>query len=277
MNLDIDASDAASAMVNLSNLTQSFDGPNVLDGINLSFEPGSFVALLGRSGSGKSTLLRLLCGLDQPTSGVVQVPRERAVVFQEPRLAPWMRVWRNVALGLRGEFPRERAVAALGEVNLAHRVDAWPLTLSGGEAQRVALARSLVREPKLLLLDEPFAALDALTRIKMHGLVLDLWRKHRPTVLIVTHDVDEALTLADRVLVLTSGRISHDLPVSLARPRIASAGGFEELRIRLLNALGVDLPDPKDPVIAIGDNCMTTSMSGELTISTQLSNIGAMA
>lgn len=269
------STEAASSLVRLTGLTQSFDGPNILDGINLSFEPGSFVALLGRSGSGKSTLLRLLCGLDQPTSGLVQVPTERAVVFQEPRLVPWKRVWRNVALGLRSEAPRERAIAALGEVNLAHRIDAWPLTLSGGEAQRVALARSLVREPKLLLLDEPFAALDALTRLKMHGLVLDLWRKHRPTVLIVTHDVDEALTLADRVLVLTSGRISHDLPVQLARPRLPSAAGFEELRVRLLNALGVNQPDDDGELATAGD--IAPARGEDLVLTSRLQEISATA
>jgi len=271
------SAEAASSLVRLTGLTHSFDGPNILDGINLSFEPGNFVALLGRSGSGKSTLLRLLCGLDQPTSGLVQVPTERAVVFQEPRLVPWKRVWRNVALGLRSESPRERAIAALGEVNLAHRIDAWPLTLSGGEAQRVALARSLVREPKLLLLDEPFAALDALTRLKMHGLVLDLWRKHRPTVLIVTHDVDEALTLADRVLVLTSGRISHDLPVQLARPRLPSAAGFEDLRVRLLNALGVNQPDDEGKLATAGDGEAAPTCDDDLVLSSRLQEIGATA
>nr|BAP28548.1 sulfonate ABC transporter ATP-binding protein [uncultured bacterium] len=229
--------------VTIANLTQSFGGPNILDDIDLTLEPASFVALLGRSGSGKSTLLRLLAGLDQPKSGRVQVPQKRAVVFQEPRLMPWKRVWRNITLGLHVDEPRQRAVQALQEVHLGHRIDAWPLTLSGGEAQRVALARALVREPKLLLLDEPFAALDALTRLKMHELVLALWREHKPTVLIVTHDVDEALTLSDRVLVLTEGRISLDLPIALPRPRRASQPGFEQLRGRLLAELGV-LPSP---------------------------------
>ena len=196
-------------VVHVSNLVRSFgDGPNILDGLHLSIRAGEFVALLGRSGSGKSTLLRTLAGLDEAPAGTVTVPAERAVVFQEPRLIPWKPVWANVALGLRTTNARERAVAALAEVGLSHRLDAWPMTLSGGEAQRAALARALVREPKLLLLDEPFAALDALTRLKTQALVASLWRAHRPAVLLVTHDVDEALLLADRVLVLDEGHIA---------------------------------------------------------------------
>jgi sulfonate transport system ATP-binding protein len=236
----------AKPTVAITDLTQSFGGPNVLDHIDLKLEAASFVALLGRSGSGKSTLLRLLAGLDMPMSGRVEVPQTRAVVFQEPRLMPWKRVWRNVVLGLHVKDPRERAIKALEEVHLSHRIDAWPLTLSGGEAQRVALARALAREPKLLLLDEPFAALDALTRMKMHDLVLALWRDHKPTVLMVTHDVDEALTLSDRVLVLSEGRISLDLPVTLPRPRRASQPGFEQLRSRLLAELGVTHDDVEE-------------------------------
>ena len=135
-----------------------------------------------------------------------------------------------------------RALAALGEVELAHRVDAWPLTLSGGEAQRAALARALVREPRVLLLDEPFAAVDALTRIRMHALVESLWRRHRPAVLLVTHDVDEAIALADRVLVLADGRIANDVRVDFSRPRLSTNAGFHDLRVELLAALGVALP-----------------------------------
>jgi sulfonate transport system ATP-binding protein len=161
-------------------------------------------------------------------------------VFQEPRLLPWKSVWRNVALGLGGADVRGRAEAALQEVGLSHRVDAWPLTLSGGEAQRTALARALVREPRLLLLDEPFASLDALTRMKMQGLVGSLWQAHRPAILLVTHDVDEALLLADRVLVLADGRIATDIPITLDRPRRHGDPGFIRLRSRLLADLGVD-------------------------------------
>src|ERR671921_437130 len=228
-------------VVQVSNLVRSFGrGPNILDGLDLTIRSGEFVALLGRSGSGKSTLLRTLAGLDEAPAGTVTVPAERAVVFQEPRLIPWKRVWANVALGLRTPDARERAVAALSEVGLSHRLEAWPLTLSGGEAQRAALARALVREPKLLLLDEPFAALDALTRLKTQGLVGALWRAHRPAVLLVTHDVDEALLLADRVLVLDQGRIGFDLHVNLERPRRNSQPAFTTLRSRLLRELGVN-------------------------------------
>ena len=236
-------------VVQVSNLVRSFgQGSNVLDGLDLTIRSGEFVALLGRSGSGKSTLLRTLAGFDEAPAGTVTVPAERAVVFQEPRLIPWKRVWANVALGLRTADARERAVAALTEVGLNHRLDAWPLTLSGGEAQRAALARALVREPKLLLLDEPFAALDALTRLKTQGLVASLWRAHRPAVLLVTHDVDEALLLADRVLILDQGRIGFDLHVNLERPRRHGQPAFSSLRSRLLRELGVEEENPDEPV-----------------------------
>jgi sulfonate transport system ATP-binding protein len=225
--------------VRVRNLTRRFGGPAVLDRLDLAIAAGAFVALLGRSGSGKTTLLRTLAGLDPVQHGDVVAPAARAVVFQEPRLLPWKPVWANVTLGLAQENAPEAALAALGEVELAHRADAWPLTLSGGEAQRAALARALVRAPALLLLDEPFAALDALTRLRMQALVARLWAQHRPAVLLVTHDVDEALLLADRVVVLEAGRISLDVPVCLDRPRRASDAGFAALRDRLLAALGV--------------------------------------
>jgi sulfonate transport system ATP-binding protein len=236
-------------IVQVSNLTRSFgEGVPVLDGLDLRIRAGEFVALLGRSGSGKSTLLRTLAGLDEAPAGAVTVPEERAVVFQEPRLIPWKSVRANVAIGLRTADARERAVAALTEVGLGHRLEVWPLTLSGGEAQRAALARALVREPKLLLLDEPFAALDALTRLKTQSLVASLWRAHRPAVLLVTHDVDEALLLADRVLVLDEGRIGFDLHVNLERPRRHSHPAFSTLRSRLLRELGVEDDDADAPL-----------------------------
>jgi sulfonate transport system ATP-binding protein len=233
------------AVVALRALSRRFHGPDsspVLDRIDLTIAAGEFVALLGRSGSGKTTLLRTLAGLDPVTEGEARLPERRAVVFQEPRLLPWKRVWDNVALGLKGDARtgRERALTALREVELSHRADAWPLTLSGGEAQRTGLARALVRQPELLLLDEPFASLDALTRLRMQSLVAELWLAHRPAVLLVTHDVEEALLLADRVLVLAHGHLIEDLPVPLPRPRRRSATGFDKLRVRLLAALGVD-------------------------------------
>ena len=228
--------------VSIRRLTRRFGNNVVLDGLDLDLAPGSFTALLGRSGSGKTTLLRTLAGLDPaPADASLTLPHPVAVAFQEPRLLPWKQVWRNVTLGLTGADARGRAEAALREVGLHRHLDAWPATLSGGEAQRVALARALVRAPRLLLLDEPFAALDALTRIRMHGLVTELWRAHQPTTLLVTHDVDEAVLLADRVLVLADGRIAADIPVTLARPRNHAQPGFTALRSRLLGELGVDL------------------------------------
>jgi sulfonate transport system ATP-binding protein len=232
-----------SGRIRVRGLTQTFGANTILSDLDLDVAPGEFIALLGRSGSGKTTLLRLLAGLDRPTAGEIDVPQPRAVVFQDPRLLPWKYTWENVVLGLPRDGARERATAALAEVGLSHRADAWPLTLSGGEAQRAALARALVREPALLLLDEPFASLDALTRIRMHVLVEALWREHRPAVLLVTHDVDEAIMLADRVLVLDGGRIALDLPVAMSRPRSPAYAGFHDLRRTLLAALGVDVSE----------------------------------
>jgi sulfonate transport system ATP-binding protein len=220
-------------------LGRSFDGRPVLDGVDLDIAPGEFVAMLGVSGTGKSTLLRALAGLDREVTGEITVPGAVAVAFQEPRLLPWRRVLANVALGLRVPDPGAVAGRALAEVGLTDRAGAWPLTLSGGEAQRAALARALVREPGLLLLDEPFSALDALTRLAMHNLVLRLWQRHRPAVLLVTHDVDEALVLADRVLVLASGRIVFSGPVGVPRPRDRDDPALTVLRHRLLTELGV--------------------------------------
>ncbi|HVQ91923.1 MAG TPA: ABC transporter ATP-binding protein [Mycobacteriales bacterium] len=227
--------------VRVRGLRRAFGDRTVLAGLDLDLEPGRFVALLGRSGSGKSTLLRVLAGLDPAATGQVRTPRRVSVAFQEPRLLPWKRVAANVALGLDDPDPAARAQEALAEVGLWELADAWPLTLSGGEAQRAALARALVRRPDLLLLDEPFGALDALTRITIHDLVLALWITHRPAVLLVTHDVDEALALADRVVVLAGGRIADDVTVDLPRPRDRTGTGFGQLRHRLLTDLGVPL------------------------------------
>ncbi|HEX7760547.1 MAG TPA: ABC transporter ATP-binding protein [Caulobacteraceae bacterium] len=238
--------------VSVRNFTRRFGETVVLRDLDIDIAPGEFVALLGASGSGKTTLLRTLAGLDPADGQSVRTPSARAVVFQDARLMPWKRVWRNVALGLTGRGgltgadARARAEAALKEVGLGHRLDVWPATLSGGEAQRAALARALVREPQLLLLDEPFAAVDALTRIRMHDLVLSLWRKHAPAVLLVTHDVDEAVTLADRVLVLEDGRIAAEERIHLPRPRETGAE-FQAIRRRLLSHLGLELAAPAAP------------------------------
>jgi sulfonate transport system ATP-binding protein len=220
-------------------LSREFAGRRVLDELDLDIAPGEFVALIGRSGSGKSTLLRALAGLDRGVTGDLGVEGTAAVAFQEPRLLPWRRVWANVSLGLRTGDPKTVALDALEEVGLGARAGAWPLTLSGGEAQRAALARALVREPSLLLLDEPFSALDALTTITMHRLVLRLWAHHQPAVLLVTHDVDEALSLSDRVLVLAGGRIALSERIDVPRPRERDHPDLTALRTRLLIELGV--------------------------------------
>lgn len=196
--------------VTVSNLHRAYGERLVIDNLNLRIERGEFVALLGESGCGKTTLLRALAGLDPIDDGRIAAPRRPAVVFQEHRLLPWENLWRNVSLGLEVTDPRARAAAALAEVGLGERLDDWPRNLSGGQAQRVALARALVQQPELLLLDEPFAALDALTRIRMHELVRELVANHRPGVLLVTHDVDEAIALADRILVMRAGSIAFE-------------------------------------------------------------------
>ncbi|KOT90706.1 sulfonate ABC transporter ATP-binding protein [Streptomyces sp. NRRL F-5755] len=228
------------AAVRVRGLRRAFGGRAVIDGLRLDVAPGEFVALLGRSGCGKSTLLRVLAGLDREIEGQVLVPDRKAVAFQAPRLMPWKRVWRNVLLGLPGTPERGVAEAALEEVGLRHRADAWPKTVSGGEAQRASLARALVREPDLLLLDEPFGALDALTRIKAQRLVAELWRERGCAVLLVTHDVEEALLLADRVLVMEDGVIAYEEEVRLPRPRTVDDPLFAALRAQLLDRLGVE-------------------------------------
>ncbi|MGW4367190.1 ABC transporter ATP-binding protein [Nocardia takedensis] len=227
----------------ITGLGKSF-GPNtVLEGIDLDIAAGEIVALVGRSGSGKSTLLRILGGLASADRGTVTVDDQPTLVFQEARLIPWLPVVRNVALGRPRPRSRRRdeevARGLLEQVGLRERADAWPLTLSGGEAQRVALARALVAHPSLLLLDEPFGALDALTRLSMHDLLLGLHAEHGFGVLLVTHDVAEAVTLADRVLVLDGGRIAEEVRVETPRPRAHAAPEAAEYTTRLLALLGV--------------------------------------
>jgi sulfonate transport system ATP-binding protein len=234
-------SSGAGGAVSVRDLIRSFGPKGVLNGVDLDIAPGEFVALLGPSGCGKSTLLRALAGLDHDVrgSGIINVPERVSVVFQDSRLLPWDTVLGNVTLGLREHDAETRARKALAEVGLAGREKSWPHELSGGEQQRVALARSLVREPQLLLADEPFGALDALTRIKMHGLLRDLVAAHRPAVLLVTHDVDEAIALADRIVVLDSGRVATVRAVSPDIGAAADAAGHEALRRELLTDLGV--------------------------------------
>lgn len=227
-------------IVQATNIVKSFGDFTPLNGVNLSIKSGEFVALVGKSGSGKTTLLRLLSGLDTADSGNVLVPKNRTIVFQEPRLINSSKVWKNVAIGLpSNDESRQAALSALDEVGLLRNADSWPSTLSGGEAQRVAIARALVRKPQLLLLDEPFGALDALTRINIQALVANLCATYKPATLLVTHDVEEAVLLADRVLVLGDGVISKEVVIDLPRPRSLGGRKFEGYRLELLAELGV--------------------------------------
>jgi sulfonate transport system ATP-binding protein len=226
----------------ISDLHRSYGNRAVLRGVDLAMAEGECVAVLGPSGCGKSTLLRAVAGLDPVVGGEVRVNGTVAVVFQQPRLLPWKRVCDNVGLGLPRHGNRGLIDAALAEVDLSARARDWPATLSGGEAQRAALARALVRRPAVLLLDEPFGSLDALTRLRMQTLVLQLWRTHGLAMLVVTHDVDEAIVLADRIVVLDQGRIGLDVAIDLPRPRRRAGSAFETLRQHVLRALGVE-PD----------------------------------
>ena len=230
----------AETVVRLRGVRRAFGEHVVLDGLDLDLRAGEFVALLGRSGSGKTTLLRALAGLDTEVTGDVRTGGTPAVVFQDPRLLPWRSVIVNVALGLRDPDPLGRARRALAEVGLEGREDDWPRRLSGGQRQRVALARALVREPDLMLLDEPFSALDALTRVSAQALVNDLWQRHQPAVLLVTHDVEESLLLADRVLIVDGGRIAYDERFDVPRPRRRDHPDLVSRRRELLERLGVD-------------------------------------
>ncbi len=223
-------SSVTGAFVHLHGVTKQFGDHRVLHGIDLAIEPGQFVAVVGPSGCGKSTLLRLIAGLDTPTSGSIAVDGAARgwrdivrLMFQEPRLLPWQRVAANVAVGLTQapdrQARRTQAELALHEVGLAGRENAWPSVLSGGQKQRVALARALVSHPRLLLLDEPLGALDALTRLEMQDLIERVWQEKGFTAIVVTHDVSEAVTLADRILLLENGAVALDIAVDLPRPR----------------------------------------------------------
>ncbi|HEY4095801.1 MAG TPA: ABC transporter ATP-binding protein [Baekduia sp.] len=227
--------------VRADGVKRSFGGREVLHGIDLTVEAGEFLVIVGQSGCGKSTLLRALGGLDAGYTGDIAIDGRVAFGFQDARLLPWAPVWQNVVFGVKGSKQelRRQAIAALAEVGLEGHADAWPATLSGGEAQRVALARALTRDPAVLLLDEPFGALDALTRLKMQSLVSGLWRERGFAVVLVTHDVEEAILLADRIAVLDRGAVADRLDVDMVRPRSRTDERFEQLRVRILADLGV--------------------------------------
>jgi sulfonate transport system ATP-binding protein len=227
-------------------LQKSFGDHDVLRGIDLHIPAGRFVAIVGRSGCGKSTLLRLIAGLDQPDAGSIgfgtQVrPTDVRMMFQEPRLLPWARVLANVEVGLgrdrRSPDAEGRAESALDEVGLAEKRGQWPAVLSGGQKQRVALARALVSRPRLLAFDEPLGALDALTRISMQQLLERVWRDQGFTAILVTHDVTEAVALADRVLLIDDGRIAQDVRVDLRRPRQRGSADLAALEGSILREL----------------------------------------
>jgi sulfonate transport system ATP-binding protein len=245
------------------------NGVHALERFSARITLGEIVAIIGGSGCGKSTLLRAISGLDRATSGTVTLddvavsaPHAKiGIIFQEPRLLPWLSVAGNIGFGLSelpGEIRRARVERALARVGLAEKADAWPRELSGGQAQRVAIARALVPQPEVLLLDEPFSALDAFTRRDLQDHLLDLWADARPTLVLVTHDVDEAVVLADRVLVMRPrpGRLFDEIKINLGRPRDRNSPLFENFKRRVLTALDRSLdrnvPDA-EPKLNVGD------------------------
>lgn len=236
--------DTQGMALSLRNVSKRFGETEVLHSLYLTVEPGEFVAIVGKSGCGKSTLLRLVAGVETPSTGAVQVDDQAQhglnstvrMMFQEARLLPWKRVLANVALGLTTNA-RPRAEQALRQVGLLDRASDWPGILSGGQKQRVALARALASEPHILLLDEPLGALDALTRIEMQRLIEAIWQERHVTTLLVTHDVEEAVALADRILIMEAGRIVQQVSVGLSRPRHRSDPAFGELEARVLNRI----------------------------------------
>ncbi|MFM7365235.1 MAG: ATP-binding cassette domain-containing protein [Cuspidothrix sp.] len=234
--------------LNLEGLRKSFGNQTVLQGIDLEIQPGEFLAIVGRSGCGKSTMLRLIAGLDNPTGGDVLLNGKHSdqpinpairMMFQDARLLPWQRVLANVELGLMGSnsqvYAKQTALQVLRQVGLEDRAHEWPSVLSGGQRQRVALARALASKPSLLLLDEPLGALDALTRIEMQQLLEGLWREQGFTALLITHDVEEAVVLADRVVLIENGQISMDVKIDLPRPRARGDAKFAKTVEQILD------------------------------------------
>lgn len=233
--------DGFGASVKVRGVKKNFDNQHVLRDIELEIETGEFVAIIGRSGCGKSTLLRLIAGLEMPTAGkmliddapVRELHPEVRMMFQDARLLPWKRVIDNVAVGLK-KGKGEKAETALRQVGLHDRMNEWPAVLSGGQKQRVSLARALASHPRLLLLDEPLGALDALTRIEMQRLIESLWLEKKFTTVLITHDVEEAVAMADRIVLIEQGRIAMDVPVPFSRPRERGHAAFAALVDKVL-------------------------------------------
>jgi sulfonate transport system ATP-binding protein len=236
------------APLTLRGVRKSFGAKTILNGVHLHVSAGQFLAIVGRSGCGKSTLLRLIAGLDEPSAGTIEVSgaserraRLTRIMFQEPRLLPWARVDANVAIGLGPAADHAEALSrsreALATVGLVDRADEWPSTLSGGQKQRVALARALVSAPRILALDEPLGALDALTRIEMQRLLEQVWLSNGFTAILVTHDVTEAVALADRIVLIDHGAIAADIPVALTRPRQRGSADFARVEAAILERL----------------------------------------
>jgi len=258
-------------MLSLDQVSKIYpNGVRALEGVTLSVGPGEILAIVGGSGCGKSTLLRAVSGLDTPSQGwilldgqKVEKPHEKiGIVFQEPRLLPWLTVADNVGFGLEGRPKDERKARvadALARVGLSEKANVWPRELSGGQAQRVAIARALVPRPEVLLLDEPFSALDAFTRTDLQDHLLDLWADLKPTLILVTHDVDEAIVLADRIMVMQPmpGRLFEEIADDLPRPRDRQSAAFDFVKRRVLAALDRSLaqgrPESRDPASSNAD------------------------
>jgi sulfonate transport system ATP-binding protein len=238
------------------------NGVRALDGISLDVDPGEILVVIGGSGCGKSTMLRAISGLDTPTQGRVMLdgaaitaPHEKiGIIFQEPRLLPWLRVADNVGFGLE-DYPKTerqaRVANALARVGLTDKARVWPRELSGGQAQRVAILRALVPRPQVLLLDEPFSALDAFTRADLQDHLLGLWADLKPTLIMVTHDVDEAIVLADRIMVMRPhpGRVYEEIACDLPRPRDRQSAAFDFVKRRVLAALDRSLDRSFDRIV----------------------------
>ncbi|MBR1217069.1 ABC transporter ATP-binding protein [Bradyrhizobium sp. U87765 SZCCT0131] len=237
------------------------NGVQALEGFTAEIRLGEIVAIIGGSGCGKSTLLRAICGLDPASTGrialdgaAVTAPHENiGIIFQEPRLLPWLSVADNIGFGLSGDpaaVRKDKVARALDRVGLTDKAGAWPRELSGGQAQRVAIARALAPRPEVLLLDEPFSALDAFTRADLQDHLLALWEDFRPTLLLVTHDVDEAVVLADRIMVMRPrpGRLFEEIKVELSRPRDRASEAFDAVKRQVMTALDRSLDRSRRPV-----------------------------